>query len=207
MRPGPLALAVLAPILFVLACAEPTVTEPAQPSLGFGNGPAIPGSSGVVRFGDQLIIRLDYVTDQGERLVRHYPADDSFEICGGSQSAPVVAEQFVTDPNFINGVVVVLRRSGEIPVLIYPPDDGSKPLCDYLRDDWLFRGTGRLVYNDNNILFDPSRTNAFGWSGAGTVYDRSGNRYRYTEDQLIVVDPEPFNEHVVRARLELIPVH
>ena len=205
MRSSFLALAVPATSLLVLACAEPSATDPSSPSFIFTNGPVQPGSSGVMRFGDQFTVRLDYVTDAGVRLVRHYPADDSFEVCGGSQQTPVIPEQFVTDPNLISGVVDLLRRTGEIPVLIYAENSANKPLCDYLREDWLFKGTGRLTYNDNNIFFDPRRTNAFGWRGQGTVYDRSGNRYQYTEEQLTVADPDPFIEHVVQARLNLIP--
>jgi hypothetical protein len=204
MRSTTLAGSVL--VVLGLACAEPTVPDRPPPSLSFGNGPSVPGSSGVLRLGDQLLVGLVYETNGGVRLVLHFLADDSFEVCGGSQAFPVVAEQFVTDPGLINGVIVALRLSGEVPVLIYPPNDGGKDLCDYLRNDWLFKGTGRLVYNDNNYSFDPSRANAFGWSGQGTVYDPSGNRYRYTEDQLIVVDPESFTEHVDRSRLGIVLV-
>lgn len=201
-----LALAALAPSLLVLGCTEPTVTDPLRPSLSVASGPAEPGSSGVVRFGDPNFVRLDYETEDGVRIVRHYPADDSFEFCDGSQQLPVLEEQYVTDPNFVNGVIVVLRQTGEVPVLIYPPNDADKPLCEYLQDDWLFKGTGQLIYNDNNFFFDPSRTNFFGWRGEGTVYDRDGRRYRYTEQQGTVSDPDPFIEHVTRSALKLVPV-
>jgi hypothetical protein len=159
----------------------------------------------VFRFGDRALVRLDYFTDEGVRIVRHYPSDDSFEVCGGSQQAPVLEEQYVSDPNAINGVIVVLRKTGEVPVLIYPPNDGTKDFCDYLAEDWLFRGTGRLRYQDNNFFFDPSRTNTFGWRGEGTVYDQSGNRYHYTEEQFFVVDPEPFTVHKISEQLTLTP--
>ena len=207
MRPILLGTARLAAALLVLACGESTVPDPAPPSLGIVNGPAVPGGSGIIRFADQLIIALGYDTDAGTRFVLHFRADDSFELCGGTQSGPVVAEQFVTSAGLLNGAIVVFGQSGEIPVLIYGELDGSKPFCDFLREDWLLKGTGRLSYNDNDFSVDPSRTNAFGWSGQGTVYDQSGKRYRYTEDQLIVVDPATFNEHVSRARLTVIPIH
>ena len=199
------AVVLLAGSALLPACTERSVSAPVdRPVFSFTNGPDHPGSSGVFRFGDQLIVRLDYFPDPG-LIVRHYPSDDSFEVCGGSQQTPVVEEQFVSDPNAINGVIVLLRKTGEVPVLIYPDNVNNKPLCDYLRDDWLYKGTGRLRYHDNNLFFDPSRTNVFSWRGEGTVVDRSGKRFNYTEEQSFVVDPESFAIHVERVKLRLVP--
>ena len=94
---------------------------------------------------------------------------------------------------------------GEVPVLMYPDNVNNKPLCDYLRDDWLYKGTGRLRYHDNNLFFDPSRTNVFSWRGEGKVVDRSGRELNYTEEQSFVVDPESFAIHVERVQLRFVP--
>ena len=206
-HPFPLARAavLLAGAALLPGCTDRSVSAPVdRPAFSFTNGPDNPGASGVVRFGDRLIVRLDYFPDPG-LIVRHYPSDDSFEVCGGSQQAPVVEEQFVSDPNAINGVIVLLRKTGEVPVLMYPEFLDDKPFCDHLRDDWLFKGTGRLRYHDNNLFFDPSRTNAFSWRGEGTVVDRSGKKFNYTEEQSFVVDPESFAIHVERVKLRLVP--
>jgi hypothetical protein len=71
----------------------------------------------------------------------------------------------------------------------------------------LYKGTGRLLYHDNDYFFDPSRNNAFGWSGEGSVVDRNGRSYRYSESQFISVDPEPFAEHVNRAVMRITPTN
>lgn len=185
--------ALIALCLGAAFCAEQPVSPvgaTAQPvTSSLISGPAIPGASGVYRSVFGATLRLDYETSQGTLLVRHYPSDDSFEVCGGSQTLPPIVEQLVTDPDFINGVIVALQQTGDVPVLIYLPYDGGKDFCTYLAEDWIYKGTGRLLYHDNNVFFDPSRTNAFGWSGQGMLVDQGGQSYQYNETQFLSVDP------------------
>ncbi len=174
---------VLTGTMLLPACVErDTAAPPAVRGLAFNiaNGTANPGGSGVYRFGIQAFLRLDY-PDQG-LIVRHFPADDSFERCGGSQMLPTLTEQDVTNPQEAIAVInVLVQAPRDLPVLIYAPFQGDKDFCDYLTHDWLYRGTGRLQYNDNDFTFDPSRTNAFGCHGEGSVVDHDGQQHRYTE--------------------------
>ena len=184
----------------VLGCSE--VSAPVeQPLFNFSNGPANPGNSGVFRFQGLFTLRLDY-PDQG-LIVRHYAADNSFEVCGGSQTFPSDDEQAVTDLGQANAVIKLLVQEKNVPVLIYPPYLGDKAFCDFLASDWLYKGTGSLRFNDNNFDFDPSRTDAYRWAGQGTVYDHAGKKHQYNEMQKFTIDPDPFVVHVERVEISI----
>ncbi len=187
----------------VAACAP---TEPAAPvaggvgpAYGTSNGPANPGNSLVVRFDDEaFLVSVDPANDL---VVRHYNAEDIF-FCGGSTGAAPAEAQLVLTPN----AAVYGWKTGEVPVYVYrlsevPPQVVSPQLCADLVDKWIYAGTHTLINHDNNLFFDPSRTNAFGWNGNGTVYDRNGAAYHYSELTHVVVDPSPFR--VIRTTYRL----
>ena len=185
---------VLALTALLAACdpsqpAAPGARTP-DPAFGTGNGPAEPGHSRVLRFGEAVF--LSSVDESQNLVVRHYSAED-IDFCGGSTAEPTAEAQLVLTPN----AAVFHWRTGELPVYVYrlsevPPQDVSPQFCDDLVNKWIYRGTHQLFNRDNNLFFDPTRTNTFGWHAVGKVFDRAGNKYHYQESNTLVVDPDPF---------------
>jgi hypothetical protein len=127
-------------------------------------------------------------------VVRHYDTEH-IDFCGGTVAPPTVEAQLVLTP----GAAVYTWKSGVLPVYIYrlsevPPQEVSPQFCLDLKQKWIYRGTHQLTNHDNNLFFDPTRTDAFGYNGQGTVFDRAGKRYSYREALLAVFVPDPFRE-------------
>ncbi len=198
---------------FAFGCADetvPTSSTQTVPGLSFNftNGPEHPGESGVYRSTGGFIFLVTNnatLTTPATMVIRHYQSDDSEEVCGGGTPFPDWDFQEVTNPNDVVEAVRLLAQTGEIPVLIYPLFDGSKDFCDFLVEDWIYRGTHMLRDQDNNFFFDPAHTNAWGWEANGFVYDRDGDRYRYLEVQRFVVDPDPFRLLNVMVKVKIHP--
>jgi hypothetical protein len=171
------------------------------PELGTSNGPINPGHSFVFRSNDGIF--LSTVDDANGLVVRHYNTED-IDFCGGSTPPPTAEAQLVLTP----GAAIYTWRTGELPVYVYrisevPPGDVSPDFCQKLKDKWIYRGTHKLTNHDNNLFFEPGRTNAFGYNGQGTVFDRAGRSYAYRESLLAVLNPEPFIERNVRYVLSI----
>ena len=182
----------------------------AGPSFNFTNGPDNPGASIVFRF-DNIGGNFLLTTD-GELFVRHFQSDDIF-FCGGSQGFPnwTFNDVWQFFPEF-PAVFRELAKSGEIPVFIYPPFPGGD-FCDFLANDWLYKGTHTLVNPDNNFFWflGVGDQDSFGWSAHGFVEDPSGNRFRYTEEFRIIVhgpccDPADFTINVAVANIRVHPI-
>jgi hypothetical protein len=106
------------------------------------------------------------------------------------------------------GAAIYVWRTGVLPVYVYllsevPPQEESEQFCQDLVDKWIYRGTHKLTNHDNDLFFDPGRTNAFGYNGQGTVFDRAGKRYSYKESFLAVLLPDPFLERNFRYNLSI----
>ena len=83
-----------------------------------------------------------------------------------------------------------------IPVYVYrlsevPPQEASEQFCQDLKTKWIYRGTHRLTNHDNNLFFEPGRTNAFGWTGEGSVLNRAGKKFSYRESLLATIATDP----------------
>lgn len=185
----------LATLLALAACQSqlPLSTDAGSSdvpvSYGTSNGPATPGHSFVVRSNGGVF--LTTVDQAHDLVVRHYNAED-FMSCGGSSGVPASEAQLVPTPNGS----IYIWQTGEIPVYVYrlsevPPQQASPEFCADLVAKWIYRGTHQLLNHDNNLLFDPGRTNVYGWSAHGTVFDRAGVAHQYHESSLTVVDPNP----------------
>jgi hypothetical protein len=193
-------------LLLLAACQSPPLSPEAggrvaRPTADFttANGPAAPGHSMVTRFNGGVF--LTSVDEEHDLVVRHYNVED-FVACGGSSPVPPSDAQLVVTPH----ASIYVWQTGTIPVYVYrlsevPPGVASPELCADLATKWIYRGTHQLLNHDNNLTFDPSHTDAFGWNGHGTVYDRAGKAYRYHESSLTVVDTDPFR--VVRQNYSL----
>jgi hypothetical protein len=181
-----------------LACepaqpAAPTAAEPsATPSFGTSNGPANPGNghSFIIRSLDEFF--LSTVDEEQDLVVRHYNTED-IDFCGGSTPVPLAEAQLKLTP----GAAIYHWKTGFIPVYIYrlselPPQDVSPEFCAALKTAWIYRGMHHLRNHDNNLFFDPSRNNSFGWNAQGKVFDRAGVQHSYKESLQVVADPEPF---------------
>ncbi len=74
--------------------------------------------------------------------------------CGGEADYPQWDYQDV-DGNRVRSITQVR----DVPIVVYPfPNTPGKPFCDFLAEDWLYRGTGFAHINDNNV---------FWWMGTG----------------------------------------
>jgi hypothetical protein len=195
--PRALSISVALLVAASLACesgqpAAPTAPEsPATPSFGTANGPANPGHSFIVRSLDLFF--LTTVDEEQDLVVRHYNTED-IDFCGGSSSVPLAEAQLKVKPG---SPAIYHWKTGFIPVYIYrlselPPGDVTPEFCEALATKWIYRGMHHLRNHDNNLFFDPSRTNSFGWNAQGKVFDRAGVKHSYKESLQVVVDPEPF---------------
>jgi hypothetical protein len=164
----------------------------AHPMFGTGNGPVNPGHSFVFRSNDGIF--LTSVDDANNLVVRHYNTED-VDFCGGGTAPPTAEAQLVLTP----GGAIYTWKTGVIPVYVYllsevPPQEVSEQFCIDLKEKWIYRGTHKLTNHDNNLFFEPGRTNAFGYNGQGTVFDRGGVKFSYRESLLAVLVPDPFQE-------------
>jgi hypothetical protein len=141
------------------------------------------------------------VDDAQGLVVRHYNTEDA-DFCGGGSAAPTAEAQLVLTP----GAAIYTWKTGVLPVYVYllsevPPQTASPEFCSDLKTKWIYKGTHVLSNHDNNLFFEPGRTDAFGYTGIGTVLDRSGRQYAYRESQLAVLVPDPFKELTSRYTL------
>jgi hypothetical protein len=200
-------LLVLSLLAVVSACEQsqpvaPTAGETApNPVFGTANGPVNPGHSFVFRQAiDVFLVSVDEAQDL---VVRHYNTED-IDFCGGSSSTPTAEEQVVLTRNHVTET----WRTGQLPIYVYrlsevPPGEVSPQFCADIATKWIYRGTHRLRNNDNNLFGDPQPTNAFGWRGEGTVFDRAGKRYHYEESLFVVIDWGSDPPRVIRDDYQL----
>ncbi len=169
--------------------AAPTSADP-TPEFGTSNGPVNPGHSFVFRSNDQIFLAT--VDETQDLVVRHYNTED-IDFCGGGTAPPTAEAQLV----LTTGGAIYTWRTGMLPVYVYrlsevPPQEVSPQFCSDLATKWIYRGTHQLTNHDNNLFFEPGRTNAFGWNAQGKVLDRAGKSYGYRESFLAVIVPDPF---------------
>jgi len=199
----------LVPFLLAVASAcdqsqpvAPATEESApHPSLGTANGPVNPGHSFVFRQAIDLF--LTSVDEAQDLVVRHYNAED-IDFCGGSSPTPTAEEQLVLTRHHATET----WRTGELPVYVYrlsevPPQEESPQFCADLVTRWIYRGTHQLRNHDNNLFGFPSPTNAFGWKGQGTVFDRDGRQHHYRESFFAVIDWGSDPPRVIREVYQL----
>ena len=180
-------------VALIVGCTEQnTPTESAgpsvDPSFGFLNGPENPGMSGVYRYQDGLwfLGTNDPTTDL---LVWHLAAEDWW-FCDGTEGPPDFDIQNVTNPQGVHDALVQLAKADDLPIYIYRWSEfanSTLPWCEKVTDLWLYKGTHRMVYNDNDWNVTGSRGNSYHWNAHGTVYDPDGNEYRYQEQQHCVI--------------------
>jgi hypothetical protein len=187
------------PLVFALvscnnqsAVAPSSIGNGSPPELGTGSGPANPGHSFVFRSQDGIF--LSSVDEAQGLVVRHYNTEDA-DFCGGNTPTPTAEAQLVFTP----GGAIYVWKTGVIPVYVYrlsevPPQEASRQFCKDLKAKWIYRGTHELKNHDNNLFFDPTHTDAFGFTGQGTVFDRAGAQFSYYESLLAVIDPVQFRE-------------
>lgn len=169
----------LVPLVFA-ACTEHQAPVPdveAEPSFNFMNGPDNPGN----------VLRLEAygylsITDPVEGLrVRFYDTFDTWR-CGGSTDDPIWVYQDTQEGEF-GATVQEVGTSQEVPFVVYPhPNTTGKPFCQFLQEDWLYRGSGTVRVNDSNYFWftGTSGTDAVTIRANGTVEDAAGNTHNLT---------------------------
>ena len=163
------------------ACADQTpvdpldTTETAAPSFSYLNGPGNPGNSPVYRFEEYGYLSI---TDPDKGLrVRLFDALDTWR-CGGSADDPFWVSQYVDGDHVKN-----LSKSQDVPVVVYPwPEDPNKTYCDFLAEDWLYKGTAMVQINDNNVFWfmGTGGNNTYSLRVNGAVEDDAGQMYKLT---------------------------
>ena len=182
--------------LFVAASCDQQPVEPAAeavaeaPAFNFMNGPENPGESDVWRYQMRYIfwtghedLNLDaeyiYAEDQGKYLNKYD--------CGGSHDIPGWDIQESGNPD--NRVTMVALKKNT-PVYVYHLDDmyeaydsnDNATFCDFIANEWLYRGEIDMVYTDNNWWANPEvQANPWGFRANGFVWDQEDNRYNYHE--------------------------
>ena len=185
--------------LFVaVSCDQQPVgplTDPVAeaPTLNFMNGPENPGESDVWRYQwryifwsghDDLNLAAEYMhaEDQG-----WYGGAYKYD-CGGSYDHPVWDIQESGNPD--NERVPMVAQRKDTPVYVYHLDDmyeaydsgDNSTFCEFIADEWLYRGEINMVYTDNNWWGSPEvQANPWGFRANGFVWDQEGNRYNYHE--------------------------
>ena len=179
----------LAAVLAV-SCTDQATTPTAMndgavaPSFGFLNGPENPGDSPVSRFEFYGPLSITD-TDQGLR-VRLYDTFNTFR-CGGTADDPFWAYQDVDGVDRLKSINTVK----EVPVVVYPwPNNPDKEFCDFLAEDWLYRGTGMARVNDNNVFWftGTGGNNSFQTHVNATVVDPAGDAYSLNALDKVVVN-------------------
>jgi hypothetical protein len=180
----------------LIACGQGDV--PSQPSaLGLPSHdeiekvPANPGNSGVFRFEDVLITNS---TDPGRDLIAWHIFAENWTGCGGTENFPLADVQTIETPS---GAVHWVGVHSEIPVYIYRLSEwnalGNAEICDFLANDWLYRGTHTMRATANDVTQAGHGASTFGWSAHGVVEDPAGTVYRYTEQQRAIFDQRTGN--------------
>lgn len=174
--------------LALVGCHETPISPTAadlEPSFNFSNGPASPGNSGVIRFGDSFGF-LSWEESEGGLFAFHFQNAD-LPICGGSGLDPTGDFQIVPTPA---GLLRDIIQVTDTPISIYssavalPIIFGQVPpleACRILAEDWLYRGTHSMTVTGLIGLGQ-----SFGWNGHGDVVDQSGAPFRYSETARIV---------------------
>lgn len=186
----PAALLLLAAL--VVGCSDqnaPTASTQTllNPLFNFMNGPDNPGKSGVFRF--ESVVFVASTDPDRDLLAFHFQADDWIG-CGGSSGFEESDVQWVTNPQEAHEAVKSLAQSGETPVFIYWLSDPEPDFCKFLAENWLYKGTHSVLVHDNDLFVSGPGANSFGWSAHGTVYDPSGTRCKYSENQNALISPD-----------------
>ena len=170
----------------------------------FDNAPFHSGNSGVYRYQGWVAWIATRNTDGTMWAVRAEP-DNRWWGCGPNVS--VSNYQWIENPVDVTKAVVEISNTKDLPIYIYGPYTGPD-VCTWLENAWVYQGTHQLSSQDNNVFGvneNPERTNSWGWQAHGFVYDRDGNRYRYTESQRAVHKPgEPVKW--VTEKIQVIPI-
>jgi hypothetical protein len=182
-----------------LGCRDPSSPNVAtsQPprAFDFSSGPAMPGNSGIIRFGDFVGF---FVYDFQRGLLSIHSTSTPFaDICAGTP--PVVDFLDIQTIATVSGLHAIFQGQNH-NVLIYPavPFD-----CSFLATaPLLAAGSAHLIRTDNDLLGSGSPgVNAFGWQAEGNLLDvATGGSLRYTEIVRILFTTD-VKELVVDIRL------
>jgi hypothetical protein len=186
---------VLALGLSVGACGEQSAPTAAsdidsQIAFNFTNGPGAPGNSGVFRGQDGFVTFTNDPTR--DWLGVHFQADNSAVFCGGTEGFEL------SDFNAVNNqddIIRIISQLRDAPLFLYrtsefPGFGDPVELCRWFSEDWLYQGIHDLVYRDNDFTNAGPGANAFAFLGHGTVYDPSGGRHQYNEQQAALILPD-----------------
>jgi hypothetical protein len=160
------------PAAFV-AFASPAVADP-------------PDSSGVV---ERLVIpdiTLFADVDEGFVVFVNISRDD---FCDSGDPQEDWNFHLVNSPP---GALLGLRQAEDVPVYLYPFNEGVPPLvgpCEDTQEEPAFVGTADVTLTDNDVFVSGGRTDSFGEAGRGIVYSTDdGSAWHYSWAVRLLID-------------------
>lgn len=184
MRFSPVPFAALAAV--VLVGCEPTaslVPDATGISASVTDGPEMPGHSHLVRVGyPEWTLST---ADPDAEMFTTYGDPTQIFFCGGP-GGPEFSVQFNELELTMGRIRNILAQNASIPVYVYDfftaEDLGDRTFCEYLAEEWKYRGTVEYVEMFHRNLIE--NNSAWLWNANGTVEDHDGNSYVFHESQL-----------------------
>jgi hypothetical protein len=172
---------------------------------GFENGPWNPGSSPVFRYEDIWVVGS---TDPERDLIAWHFFAENWTGCGGAENFPLANTHVVESPS---GALIVLGVYENIPVYIYRLSEwdaavGAGNVCDFLSNNWLFKGVHRMGYNDSDNILGGEGMSSWSWKAHGNVEDPNGVPHRYTEQQHAIWDFETNTPNWLTENIRVHPI-
>jgi hypothetical protein len=193
--------------LLLAACTDTQDPLDQQPVFNYTNGKHVIEQADIYRFADRYWVG----TTDGVLFAAHYDAINDHPLCDADAEGALWYDQMKGDINtWVGEAIRYVGQLRDAPVTIYPfvpypqpwqPlfDDNGEPipenvavLCDWLDNDWLYRGTHNVTWTDNDItgFDDTPGINSWGWAANGNVMDQIGDGYKYHENQHYLFNPE-----------------
>jgi hypothetical protein len=208
LRPNLFAAAALATALVLTACdrSGPTAALDTDGILAsVTSGPGIPGESHLMRIGAQEWTIS--TADPYNEVFTIYadPAEQFF--CGGP-GGPEFSVQLNEILTNMGRMVNDVAQGSDLELYVYDFFDEAdlmgRTLCEYFEQEWKYRGTVNYteVYHRNRI----ENNTAWHWTSNGTVYDRDGAPYSFSELQVVVRAADGSSANWIKENISVTPL-
>lgn len=200
-----------------LGCSDKTFKSNLPTSVNYNSSSSIAKTSG----SGAWIFRFEgaaYVVfyDANSRLFLTLGINDITSFCSGNGGVDFSFAQVIaaptSDPNIRRALEIV--KNSNMSALVWKVDSPPAPdydaLCNFLSAETPFAaGTVNLIYTDNDFYTttrDHNNSNAFGFTGNGTVQGEDGQIYTFTLIDRIVWDGTNTSSWNQTLRIQLMPV-
>lgn len=206
-RPTLFPAAVLATALVLTACDRSGLTDALDTDgilASVTSGPGIPGESHLMRIGVQEWTISTADPDHELFTIYANPAEQFF--CGGP-GGPEFSVQFNAIETAMGTMVNHLAQGSDIELYVYDFFDESdlmgRTLCEYFEQEWKYRGTVHYaeMFHRNRI----ANNTAWHWASNGTVNDRDGAPYSFSELQVFTRAANGNKAGWIKERITVTP--